>query len=385
MLPRRDPARSARDRGLDADRRARRRLVLGARGRLRRGAATPSPATRTSRTTTHDADHLVDACRAVLAQVGDGDALAISCFWHSLVAVDEHDRPADAGAHVARRRRRSAAARSCVVDPVAYHRRTGCFLHPAYWPAKLVRLAEEASTRRATSRSATTCCLRLDRRGTHERLDRERHRALRPEPRSHGTRRRSTRSASTRRGSRPCRTTRSRASGRRSATARARTSARAASSRGRAAVMVGTSAAARVVYDGDARAEGRALPLPPRRRALLRRRRALRRRQPARVAAPHAARRRHLADRRPSRGRSRADVPAVPRRRALTRLGPGAPGRDRRADVRDHGRSTSRRPRSRASATGWPTCSTRSAASSRSSRQAAGCSRTRPGCRCSRT
>ena len=45
------------------------------------------------------------------------------------------------------------------------------------------------------------------------------------------------------------RTTRSPACGRRSATARARTSARAASSRGRAAVMVGTSAAARVVYE----------------------------------------------------------------------------------------------------------------------------------------
>ena len=27
-----------------------------------------------------DADHLVDACRAVLAQVGEGDELAISCF-----------------------------------------------------------------------------------------------------------------------------------------------------------------------------------------------------------------------------------------------------------------------------------------------------------------
>ena len=29
----------------------------------------------------------------MLAQVGDGDALAISCFWHSLVPVDERDRP----------------------------------------------------------------------------------------------------------------------------------------------------------------------------------------------------------------------------------------------------------------------------------------------------
>src|SRR5690348_9849936 len=43
---------------------------------------------------THDADELVDACRAVLGQVGEADALAISCFWHSLVALDERDRPA---------------------------------------------------------------------------------------------------------------------------------------------------------------------------------------------------------------------------------------------------------------------------------------------------
>ncbi|HEX4527654.1 MAG TPA: hypothetical protein VH108_13040, partial [Gaiellaceae bacterium] len=40
-----------------------------------------------------DADDLVAACRSVLAQVGEGDELAISCFWHSLIGVDAHDRP----------------------------------------------------------------------------------------------------------------------------------------------------------------------------------------------------------------------------------------------------------------------------------------------------
>jgi gluconokinase len=30
-----------------------------------------------------------------------------------------------------------------VLDPVTYHRRTGCFLHPAYWPAKIERLARD--------------------------------------------------------------------------------------------------------------------------------------------------------------------------------------------------------------------------------------------------
>ena len=85
-----------------------------------------------------DPDHLVDACRAVLAQVGEGDALAISCFWHSLVAVDERDRPLTT---VLTWRDRAGALP--LLDPLTYHRRTGCFLHPAYWPAKIERLARD--------------------------------------------------------------------------------------------------------------------------------------------------------------------------------------------------------------------------------------------------
>ncbi len=88
-----------------------------------------------------DADQLVDACRAVLAQVGEGDALSISCFWHSLVAVDEHDRPL---APVLTWRDRATALPP--LDPEAYHRRTGCFLHPAYWPAKIERFARDGVT-----------------------------------------------------------------------------------------------------------------------------------------------------------------------------------------------------------------------------------------------
>ena len=85
-----------------------------------------------------DADRLVDACRAVLAQVGEGDALAISCFWHSLVALDARDRPLTPVLTW-----RDVAGEPPPLDPDDYHRRTGCFLHPAYWPAKLVRLAAE--------------------------------------------------------------------------------------------------------------------------------------------------------------------------------------------------------------------------------------------------
>lgn len=85
-----------------------------------------------------DADRLVDACRALLAQVGDGDGLALSCFWHSLVALDARDRPLGPVLTW-----RDTAGDPPPLDPEAYHRRTGCFLHPAYWPAKLVRLAGE--------------------------------------------------------------------------------------------------------------------------------------------------------------------------------------------------------------------------------------------------
>jgi gluconokinase len=71
----------------------------------------------------------------VLAQVGEGDALAISCFWHSLVAVDEHDRPLTPVLTW-----RHLGGELPPLDGESYHRRTGCFLHPAYWPAKIERL-----------------------------------------------------------------------------------------------------------------------------------------------------------------------------------------------------------------------------------------------------
>jgi gluconokinase len=86
-----------------------------------------------------DADRLVAACRAVLAHVGEGDALAISCFWHSLVAVDAADRPLTQVLTW----RDVAGGEPPALDAVDYHRRTGCFLHPAYWPAKIGRLKGE--------------------------------------------------------------------------------------------------------------------------------------------------------------------------------------------------------------------------------------------------
>ena len=85
-----------------------------------------------------DPDVLVDACRAVLAQVGEGDELAISCFWHSLVPVDAHDRPLTPVLTW-----RDLGGTLPALEADAYHARTGCFLHPAYWPAKIARLRED--------------------------------------------------------------------------------------------------------------------------------------------------------------------------------------------------------------------------------------------------
>jgi gluconokinase len=82
-----------------------------------------------------DADGLVDACKAVLAQVGDGDVVTVSCFWHSLVPLDENDRPLTPVLTW-----RTVTGEAPPLDADAYHRRTGCFLHPAYWPAKLLGL-----------------------------------------------------------------------------------------------------------------------------------------------------------------------------------------------------------------------------------------------------
>jgi gluconokinase len=95
-------------------------------------AASAEPGDAHVATATTDADELVGACRAVLAQVGQGDAVAISSFWHSLLVLDDRGRPA--GPVLTWRDRADAPP---ALDPLAYHARTGCFLHPSFWPAKL--------------------------------------------------------------------------------------------------------------------------------------------------------------------------------------------------------------------------------------------------------
>jgi gluconokinase len=57
------------------------------------------------------------------------------------VAVDARDRPLTPVLTW-----RDLAGELPPLDPESYHRRTGCFLHPAYWPAKIERLAGEGVT-----------------------------------------------------------------------------------------------------------------------------------------------------------------------------------------------------------------------------------------------
>jgi gluconokinase len=97
-----------------------------------------------------DADHLVDATQAAVAKaIGedtDVEAVGVSCFWHGLLAVDEHDRALTP--LVTWRDTRSADAADALralVDPADVHRRTGAFLHASFWPAKLAWLRSEHS------------------------------------------------------------------------------------------------------------------------------------------------------------------------------------------------------------------------------------------------
>jgi gluconokinase len=97
-----------------------------------------------------DARELVRAAEAVLAEAGAADALGSSCFWHSLLLLDEHDEPlTPVLLWQDRRAVAQADALAERLDQRAVHERTGCMLHPSYWPAKLAWLAEQGTLAQA--------------------------------------------------------------------------------------------------------------------------------------------------------------------------------------------------------------------------------------------
>ncbi|HEU5476880.1 MAG TPA: FGGY-family carbohydrate kinase [Gaiellaceae bacterium] len=102
--------------------------------------ADPAGELRREEYETNDPDEVVAAVRRVLT---DEEPDATSCFAHSLVVVDEDWNALTPilgwrdtrGAHAA-----EWLARRLAADAV--HARTGAFLHPSFWPAKLAWLAE---------------------------------------------------------------------------------------------------------------------------------------------------------------------------------------------------------------------------------------------------
>lgn len=91
--------------------------------------------------------HVGDCLDAALAQAGyraqSIQAVGISTFWHSLLGLDGEGKPltplyswADNRSGPVARRLRAA------IDNEALRRRTGCVIHPSYYPAKLVWLRE---------------------------------------------------------------------------------------------------------------------------------------------------------------------------------------------------------------------------------------------------
>jgi gluconokinase len=102
-----------------------------------------------------DPDEIVRLVREVVAGRDEGvEAVGVSSFGHSLVALDASGRPLTPV--LGWRDIRSAAAAEELkrrADPDAVFARTGQHLHPAFWPAKLLWLAEtEPETFRAAAR-----------------------------------------------------------------------------------------------------------------------------------------------------------------------------------------------------------------------------------------
>jgi gluconokinase len=87
-----------------------------------------------------DADELLavvrDAVDEARREAGRVDGIAISCFWHSLVALDARGRPLTPVLTW----RHLAEPGELAVDPAAVHARTGCPLHPSFWPLKIAGL-----------------------------------------------------------------------------------------------------------------------------------------------------------------------------------------------------------------------------------------------------
>jgi gluconokinase len=100
----------------------------------------------------YETDDPAEVAAAVRGVLRDEEPDATSCFAHSLLAVDANWKPLTP--ILGWRDTRSAGAAEWLarrLDAEAIHARTGAFLHPSFWPAKLAWLA---ATEPETFRSA---------------------------------------------------------------------------------------------------------------------------------------------------------------------------------------------------------------------------------------
>jgi gluconokinase len=102
-----------------------------------------------------DPDEIVAFVRqAIGGRDREADAVGASCFGHSLIALDANGKPLTPVLGWRDRQAAGAAARLLArVDPEAVRTRTGAYIHPSLWPAKLAWLAEtEPDVFRASAR-----------------------------------------------------------------------------------------------------------------------------------------------------------------------------------------------------------------------------------------
>ncbi|HEX6348046.1 MAG TPA: gluconokinase [Candidatus Dormibacteraeota bacterium] len=112
-----------------------------------------------------DAERLLALVETALDRVLRGGrhevlGVGISTFWHGLLGIDARGRPATPlWLWSDSRSWRQAESLKRRLDAPAIHRRTGCPLHPSYWPAKLAWAGPRAAARWTSF--ADFLCLRL--------------------------------------------------------------------------------------------------------------------------------------------------------------------------------------------------------------------------------
>ena len=121
-----------------------------------------------------DADTLVDEVVKTIDELltynfhsaGQIDLIAISAFWHSLIGIDSEERATTLLLTWADTRAAQIASElRSQFNELEIHARTGCRFHPSYWPAKLQWLKQEHPEEFRNTRCwlgfAEYLCLRL--------------------------------------------------------------------------------------------------------------------------------------------------------------------------------------------------------------------------------